>query len=138
MGLQHMQIGEVASQTGLSLRTIRYYEEMDLVVPSARSAGGFRLYTDSDVARLQLIKRMKPLEFSLEETRDLLEVMDALDADDLTDEDRAELVGRLEMFHGAAKARVEAVRSQLAIAEGFATDLKSELGRHRRSIKSRP
>lgn len=137
MGLQHMQIGEVASQTGLSLRTIRYYEEMELVVPSARSAGGFRLYTDSDVARLQLIKRMKPLEFSLEETRDLLEVMDALDADDLTDDARAELVGRLEMFHSAAKARVEAVRSQLAIAEGFATDLKSELSRQRRSIKSR-
>lgn len=137
MGLRHMQIGEVAGQTGLSLRTIRYYEEMDLVVPSARSAGGFRLYTESDVARLQLIKRMKPLEFSLEETRDLLEVLDGLDAPDLDDDDRATLVERLEMFHAAAKARVEAVRSQLAIAEGFAGDLKSELGRQRRTIRAR-
>lgn len=76
----HMQIGEVATLTGLSLRTIRYYEEVGLVPPSARSAGGFRLYADEDVARLQLVKRMKPLDFSLEDMRELLEVIDALDA----------------------------------------------------------
>ena len=50
MGLQHMQIGEVAERTNLSLRTIRYYEEVDLVPPSARTPGGFRLYTEADVA----------------------------------------------------------------------------------------
>ncbi|CAM5727047.1 hypothetical protein SBADM41S_09163 [Streptomyces badius] len=46
-----MQIGEVAARTELSLRTIRHYEETGLVVPSARSRGGFRLYTEYDVAR---------------------------------------------------------------------------------------
>ncbi len=61
MGRDRMQIGEVAERTGLSLRTIRYYGEVGLVVPSARSKGGFRLYTESDVARLLLIKQMKPL-----------------------------------------------------------------------------
>ncbi|WP_159055930.1 MerR family transcriptional regulator, partial [Thermobifida fusca] len=75
-----MQIGEVAERTGLSLRTIRYYGEVGLVVPSARSKGGFRLYTESDVARLLLIKQMKPLGFSLEQTRDLLGVLDRLDS----------------------------------------------------------
>ena len=40
MGLQHMQIGEVAERTNLSLRTIRYYEEVDLVPPSARPPAG--------------------------------------------------------------------------------------------------
>lgn len=40
---QHMQIGEVATRTELSLRTIRHYEETGLVIPSARSQGGFRL-----------------------------------------------------------------------------------------------
>ena len=49
MGLQHAQIGEVAERTGLSLRTIRYYEEVGLLSPSGRTAGGFRLYADSDV-----------------------------------------------------------------------------------------
>lgn len=133
MGPQHMQIGEVASRTGLSLRTIRYYEEMGLVVPSARTAGGFRLYADSDVARLQVIKRMKPLEFTLEETKDLLVTLDALETAG-SEQEREELVARLEMFHEAALARVAAVREQLAVAEGFATDLRSEITRQRRAV----
>lgn len=136
MALRHMQIGEVAQQTGLSLRTIRYYEEMDLVVPSARTAGGFRLYTDSDVARLQLIKRMKPLDFTLEETRDLLANLDALDSVE-GQARRAELVSRLEMYQEAAQARVEAVRQQLEIADGFAADLRAEINRHKRDASAR-
>lgn len=75
---EQMQIGEVAEHTGLSLRTIRYYEEVGLVVPSARSQGGFRLYTEPDIDRLQLIKRMKPLGFQLEEMREVLAVLDPL------------------------------------------------------------
>jgi len=129
MALQHMQIGEVANQTGLSLRTIRYYEEMGLVVPSARTSGGFRLYTDADVARLQLIKRMKPLEFSLEETKDLLCTLDSLESSP-QGPDRDALIVRLEMYHEAAKARVDAVRDQLAIADGFATDLQRRTETH--------
>ena len=65
-----MQIGEVADRTGLSLRTIRHYEEAGLIAPSARSKGGSRLYTEADVSRLMVIRRMKPLGFSLEEMRD--------------------------------------------------------------------
>lgn len=136
MALRHQQIGEVAAQTGLSLRTIRYYEEMDLVVPSARTSGGFRLYTDSDVARLQLIKRMKPLDFTLEETRDLLGNLDALDSVD-GETARGELVSRLEMYQEAAQARVEAVRQQLEIADGFAADLRAEINRHKRDARAR-
>lgn len=74
-----MHIGEVAERVGLSLRTIRYYEEIGLISPSARSQGGFRLYLEADVARLQLVKDMKPLGFSLDEMRDLLGVLDKLD-----------------------------------------------------------
>ena len=130
MAAQHMQIGEVATQTGLSLRTIRYYEEMGLVVPSARTTGGFRLYTDSDVARLQLIKRMKPLEFSLEETKGLLSTLDGLDATQDASA-RATLIERLSTYHEAARARVASARDQLAIADGFAQELSRELARHK-------
>lgn len=132
---EHMQIGQVAELTGLSLRTIRYYEEMGLVAPTARTTGGFRLYTDSDVARLQLIKRMKPLDFSLDETRELLEVLDGLAGADPAP-DRAELVARLEFFHEAAEARVVAVREKLAVADGFAEHLRGELDRRRRASHS--
>lgn len=129
-----MQIGEVAARTGLSLRTIRYYEEMGLVTPSARSAGRFRLYTDADLARLELIKRMKPLDFSLEEMRDLLSLLDALEGA-ASESERVGLVQRLEMFLSAADARVVAVREQLAVAEGFADHLKAELRRQRKAVR---
>jgi DNA-binding transcriptional MerR regulator len=132
MGLQHMQIGEVAERTSLSLRTIRYYEEVGLVPPSARSAGGFRLYTETDVARLLLIRRMKPLEFSLEEMRDVLELLDQLDDSKSGPERRIELLERLEMYREAAKARVTALRDQLHTAEEFAGDLRREITRQKR------
>ena len=69
------QIGAVAERVGLSLRTIRHYEEVGLVTPTGRSAGGFRLYTDADVDRLSQVKVMKPLGFSLEETHEVLELL---------------------------------------------------------------
>lgn len=77
-----MQIGEVAQRTGLSLRTIRYYEEVDLVAPSARTQGGFRLYTEADAQRLCLVKRMKPLDFNLGEMRELLALLDGFELHD--------------------------------------------------------
>ncbi|HUG07861.1 MAG TPA: MerR family transcriptional regulator [Acidimicrobiia bacterium] len=70
---EHFQIGEVAESVGLSLRTIRYYEEIGLVSPSGRSEGGFRLYTESDIERLRLVKALKPIGMSLETMGELLE-----------------------------------------------------------------
>lgn len=70
-----MQIGEVATLTDLSLRTIRHYEDVGLVIPSGRSQGGFRLYVQADVERLRLVRNMKPF-FTLEKIRDLLEVLE--------------------------------------------------------------
>ena len=125
-----MQIGEVGERTGLSLRTIRWYEEVGLAPPSARSQGGFRLYTESDVERLQLVKRMKPLELSLDEVRDLLEVLDALASDRPTGEERADLVRRLTAYRETAELRIERLRRQLDSAEGFAADLRVHEARH--------
>lgn len=75
---EHFQIGEVADSVGLSLRSIRYYEEIGLVAPSGRTEGGFRLYTDSDVERLRLVKALKPIGMSLESIGELLVAADAL------------------------------------------------------------
>lgn len=130
-----MQIGEVAERTGLSLRTIRYYEEVGLVVPSARSQGGFRLYTEADVTRLTLVTRMKPLDFSLEEVRDLLTVLDGLEAaPDL--HSRTTLLDRLVMYREAADERREALRHQLDEADQFAASLRKEIARQRRAVRS--
>jgi DNA-binding transcriptional MerR regulator len=118
-----MQIGEVAARTGLSLRTIRYYGEVGLVTPSARSRGGFRLYTEADVERLLVVKRMKPLDFSLEEMADLLGILDQLAAPSPAGE-KAALRDRLDMYEQAAQARCAALQDQLEAAEDFAARLR--------------
>jgi DNA-binding transcriptional MerR regulator len=127
-----MQIGEVAERIGLSLRTIRYYEEVGLITPSARTQGGFRLYTEHDAVRLQVVKDMKPLGFSLDEMRDLLGVLDRLDGVDESTPpaEREALLERLAMFRVAADARTDALRAQLRIAESFAGKLRRRLVRH--------
>lgn len=123
-----MQIGEVAARTELSLRTIRHYEETGLVVPSARSQGGFRLYTENDVARLMVIRRMKPLGFTLEQMRDLLDLTDRLDVGTgLDSAEREALLERVRGYEQAATEQVEKLRVQLARAEDFAATLRGRL-----------
>lgn len=121
---ERMQIGEVAERTGLSLRTIRYYEEVGLVEPSARTPGGFRLYTEPDVDRLNLIKRMKPLGFQLDEMRELMAVLDPPRGDAQAEQRAA----RLDEFVRAAERRCAELRARLRHAEEFADVLRAELG----------
>ena len=119
-----MQIGEVAVRTELSLRTIRHYEEAGLVTPSARSQGGFRLYAEKDVNRFMVIRRMKPLGFTLDEMRELLEVTDRLDADPPVEPaERANLLQRLRNFEDIVQQRIVDLRTQLQRAEEFAATL---------------
>ncbi|MDP8986983.1 MAG: MerR family transcriptional regulator [Actinomycetota bacterium] len=132
-----LQIGEVAGAVGLSLRTIRHYEEVGLVPPSGRTNAGFRLYTDDDVARLRLVKHMKPLEFTLEELRELLHVRDRLSDTDVPTEEREDLVARLRMFATAAEQRSSHLRAQLEAAEATADMLRREVRRHRTRVRSR-
>ncbi|MFE9249836.1 MerR family transcriptional regulator [Streptomyces sp. NPDC007088] len=131
---KHMRIGEVAARTELSLRTIRHYEETGLVIPSARSQGGFRLYTEADVARLMVIRRMKPLGFTLDQMRDLLDATDRLDRDAGGEEDakregpsRDALLERVRAYERAATEQVGKLRVQLSRAEDFAATLRARL-----------
>lgn len=109
-----MRIGEVAEQTSLSLRTLRHYEDIGLVIPTGRTDGGFRLYTERDVARLLIIRRMKPLGYTLDEMSSLLSVVDALERG----EDAA-LRSRLTEIRDEARVRREKLAAQVAMAEEF-------------------
>src|SRR5947209_9639973 len=71
------RVGEVAERLGVSPRTIKYYEELGLVQPETRSPGGFRLYSDEDVRRLERVLQMKGIGYSLAAIRELLAVRDA-------------------------------------------------------------
>jgi DNA-binding transcriptional MerR regulator len=122
-----LQIGEVAERVGLSLRSVRFYEESGLLTPAARSDGGFRLYTEEQVQRLLLIKRMKPLGFSVQEMRDLLTAYDTLEAADAGAEQLEAARQSIAAFSERTAERIEDLRKQLARAEEFAARLEQAL-----------
>ncbi len=133
------QIGEVVEAVELSLRTIRHYDEVGLVPPSGRSRGGFRLYTDDDIERLRLVKHMKPLGFTLQEMRDLLDVRDRLEQGLDDESERGTAQGRLAMYAALAEERVERLQEELRIARDFADALRMQAGRRvRRSPRLGP
>ena len=66
------KVGEVARRTGISIRTLHYYDEIGLVSPSQHSNAGHRIYTNQDVQRLQQILILRSLGFSLEKIREFL------------------------------------------------------------------
>ena len=112
-----MHIGELAEKTGLSLRTIRHYDEVGLLKPTGRTDGGFRLYTQGDFSRLMLIRSMKPLGFPLDEMTDLLRVIDTLsDSDTMVD---PAVRRELDNFITEAVKRRAKLQEQLAMADEF-------------------
>lgn len=118
-----MHIGELAEKTALSLRTIRHYDEVGLLEPTGRTVGGFRLYTQEDLARLMLIRRMKPLGFTLEEMTELLLIIDTLGGAGTVDPAvRRDLDG----FITQAVERRGALQKQLAMADEFLALLRKQ------------
>lgn len=123
-----LQIGAVADAVGLSLRTIRYYEEIGLVTPSGRTTGGFRLYNTEDVDRLLLIKRMKPLGYPLEQMARLLELLDVLDAGRST-ATADEAFEELQAFADSVDDRIDRLTTELSYAEEFRDRMREQLAR---------
>jgi DNA-binding transcriptional MerR regulator len=68
-----LKVGELARRTGLTVRTLHHYDEIGLLKPSLHTEGAHRLYTATDVARLQLVLSLRQLGFSLEEVRACLD-----------------------------------------------------------------
>ena len=70
----YLQIGEVAERTSVTQRTLRFYEEKGLLKPPTRMEGGFRLYSEADILRVERIKRLQQLlGFSLAEIKEMVE-----------------------------------------------------------------
>jgi MerR family transcriptional regulator, copper efflux regulator len=105
--------------TELSIQTLRHWDDVGLVRPSERSEGGFRLYSDVDVQRLLVIRRMKPLEFTLEEMGRLLDSMDLLAEPGSADNERKAAVEYIGECHRRAKDAIKRLRKRLAYAEEF-------------------
>jgi len=114
-----MHIGEVASRTELSLRTLRHYDEIGLLRPSGRTDGGFRLYTEADVEKILVIRSMKPLGFTLDEMSTAMRDLETRPRSAPDQSGTVDAQARLtQLLHEAAERREKLVR-QLAMADEF-------------------
>lgn len=112
-----MHIGELADRTGLSIRSVRHYDDVGLLHPTGRSEGGFRLYSDDDLQRLLVIRRMKPLGYSLEQMAELLAIVDGLATADGAERDR--LQGELDAYVVDTEERRAKLARNLEWADEF-------------------
>ena len=133
-----LRIQEVASELGLTARSIRYYEELGLLNPAARSEGAYRLYDASDVDRLGTIKALRDdAGFSLAEIGQLLEdeaarkrTKDAF----LQSADPAERRALVLDSIGRADRQVAILQSKLERLEAMVLDARGRRDRLRRRL----
>ena len=102
-----MNIGDVAKRTGIPVKTIRYYEEIDLIRP-LRDTNGYRVFRDTDLHKLAFLGRARALGFSIEDCRTLMALYE--------DESRASAdVKRLAQEHlGQIEEKIAQLRSMQA------------------------
>jgi DNA-binding transcriptional MerR regulator len=133
-----LRIGEAAARAAVSVRTLRYYEELGLLIPSAHSPGGARRYAEEDVARLARIRELKDLlGFNLDEVRTVLTAEDRLG--DLraayhAEDDRAAqrvIVAEALEINTRLRAAVQAKLERLA---AFKAELEAKADRYHASL----
>lgn len=118
------KIGEVAERTGLTVRTLRYYEQIGLLPPAQRQAGGHRVYTVSHLDRLYRIALLRRLGTPLAEIGEALDTGADLSA--LVGRHLAGIDGRLQAL-GRHRERVVALRARIADGESAEAELLESL-----------
>ncbi len=126
---------EIVRRTGVTPRAIRYYEEMGLLSPSGRTAGGFRLFTDAEVTQLLKIKELQTLlGFSLAEIKETLHA-DAARAEIRhayhQTTDPSTRLGLVEQAVGLAQSQVRVINERMARLAKLHEELDQSLGRLR-------
>src|SRR5918992_700675 len=100
------RVGELAEVTGVSIRTLHHYDQIGLLRPSDHSEGGYRLYSEEDLLRLQQVLTLRYLGFSLKQIRELLDRPDF------------DLVASMRIQSGALRDRIsELERIEAALGE---------------------
>lgn len=125
------QIGEVARRTGVTQRTLRFYEERGLLTPSDRMEGGFRLYSEADIERIRMIKRLQDLlGFKLAEIKELVEAEEVraqLRATQRPGRDLPERRERVELVRNALRTQLDVVEPKLEQLEAMKSQLRERL-----------
>lgn len=107
-------IEQVATRTGLTKRTLRYYEEVGLLPPTGRTEGNYRRYTESDIQRLERIKKLRDLlGFALTDIRELLNAEDERGQIKVAYQHETEAIAKITQLDRAD----ELIRNQLHVIE---------------------
>ena len=130
-------IEQVSAHTGLTKRTLRYYEEVGLLPPTGRTEGNYRRYNEEDIQRLERIKKLRDLlGFSLADIRELLNAEDERGLIKVAYQHETETAAKIAQLDRAD----ELIRSQLHLIEQkmegleqMRTGLLSKLERHKYS-----
>ena len=105
-----MNIGMAAKRSGLTVKTVRYYANIGMVVPAQDARTGYRDYGEDDVARLQFIGKARRFDFSIDECRELLSLYD--DQDRSSSEVKALTLEKIKAID-AKLAELQSLRDQL-------------------------
>ena len=127
------QIGEVADRTGVTQRTLRFYEEKGLLNPPERMDGGFRLYSERDIQRIEYIRRLQQfLGFTLAEIKEMVEAEDLRQQIIATFRPDRELPARLNRVNriiGALERQLEVVDHKVEHLVEMQNDLRAKMDR---------
>lgn len=115
-----MKIGDLAKQTGLSIRTLHYYDEIGLLSPSHRTDVGYRLYSNQDIIRLQQIVSLRQLGFSLKEIHECLKDPD-LSLQQTIDLHRDRVKEQMSLSRTLLK-RLDVISTELQTTQSVAVD----------------
>ena len=127
----YLQIGEVAERTGVTQRTLRFYEEKGLLQPPSRLEGGFRLYSEADVERVERIKRLQTLlGFTLADIKEMVEAEEVklqIKATYRREAEVSERRSKLEKAVEVTERQVAVIDQKLAALEDMKTHLRQKL-----------
>lgn len=132
-------IEQVATRTGFTKRTLRYYEELGLLPPAGRTEGNYRRYGESDIQRLEYIKKLRDLlGFSLTDIGKLLEVRDERDQIKIAfkhETDAVTKIAQLDRSDELIHTQIQLIEQKLAGLEQMRATLNEQLERHKQRRK---
>ena len=131
----YLQIGEVAERTGVTQRTLRFYEEKGLLKPPTRMEGGFRLYSEADIRRLERIRHLKQLlGFPLAEIKEMVdadEVKMQLRAEWRPEAEASEKRAQIEKAINVTERQLELIRQKATALEEMQSKYEERLATFR-------
>lgn len=132
-------IEQVAARTGLTKRTLRYYEELGLLTPTGRTEGNYRRYSEADIARAERIKKLRDLlGFSLSEIRELLEAEDERGQIKVAYKQETDIAGKiaqLDRDDELIRSQLHLIQQKIDGLEQMRVPLLAKLERHEQMRK---